>query len=129
MPQLLRIICALALFALAPLAIAGSIVPFDQARFDALEKAGRPVVLDFYASWCPVCRAQKPTIDALAAQPAAADLTVMVVDFDKDKAAVHGFDVEYQSTLIAFRGGREVDRSTGERSAAALGTLFARAEH
>ena len=68
------------------LAMAGEIKPFSQAGFDALTTAGKPVVLDISATWCPTCKAQKPILDGLMQQPAYKDVTLMTIDFDADKA-------------------------------------------
>lgn len=62
------VIIALASF--MSLSMAGEIKPFSQVGFDALSAAGKPVVLDISATWCPTCKAQKPIIDSLMKQPA-----------------------------------------------------------
>ncbi|MGV8294495.1 thioredoxin domain-containing protein, partial [Pseudomonas aeruginosa] len=63
-------ITILALFAFAGIATAGEIKPFSQTEFDRLTQAGRPVVVDVTATWCPTCKAQKPILEKLMKQPA-----------------------------------------------------------
>ena len=106
------------------LAMAGEIKPFSQVGFDALTAAGKPVVLDISATWCPTCRAQKPIIDSLMKQPAYKDVTLMTLDFDTDKPTLKRFKVRMQSTLVAFKGAQEVGRSVGDTSPEGLEGLI-----
>jgi thiol-disulfide isomerase/thioredoxin len=96
------------------LAMAGEIKPFSQQDFDTLTAAGKPVVLDIGATWCPTCKAQKPIIDGLMKQPAYKDVTLMTIDFDAEKPTLKKYKVNMQSTLVAFKGDKEVGRSVGD---------------
>ncbi len=96
------------------LAMAGEIQPYNQTRFDDLTAHGKPVLLEVHANWCPTCRAQKPLIAELMAEPAYKDVTTLVIDFDADKAVLRHYRVNMQSTLIAYRGEKEVGRSVGD---------------
>lgn len=87
--------------------------PYTAAAFDAAQAAGRPILVDVYAPWCPTCRAQEPVIERLTAQPAYSDLIVFRVDFDNQKDALRRFGAQRQSTLIAFRGREETGRNVG----------------
>ena len=113
----------LTLSSLMSLAMAGDIKPFNQQEFDKLTHDGKPVVLDISATWCPTCKAQKPIIDGLMKQPAYKDVTLMTLDFDADKPTLKRFKVSMQSTLVAFKGDKEVDRSTGDTTPAGLEAL------
>ncbi len=112
-----------ALSSIVSVALAGEIKPFDQSAFDKLTHEGKPVVLDISATWCPTCKAQKPIIDGLMKQSAYKDVTLMTLDFDADKATLKKFKVTMQSTLVAFRGEKEVARSTGDTTPAGLEAL------
>ena len=113
-----------ALSLLASLAMAGEIKPFNQKDFDKLTHDGKPVVLDVSAPWCPTCKAQKPIIDGLMKQPAYKDVTLMSIDFDSSKATLKNFKVIMQSTLVAFKGEKEVGRSVADTTPAGLEALF-----
>jgi thioredoxin 1 len=39
--------------------------PFDQKAFEAAQAAGKPILVEVYAPWCPVCRAQAPILAKL----------------------------------------------------------------
>ena len=90
--------------------------PFDQATFEALQAAGKPVLVDVYADWCPTCKAQEPLISALIVSAEFKDYTVLRVNFDTQKDVRKVLNVPNQSTLIVYRGKREVVRSTGDTS-------------
>lgn len=113
----------LALSSIMSISMAGDIKPFDQSAFDKLTHAGKPVVLDISATWCPTCKAQKPIIDSLMKQPAYKDVTLMTLDFDADKPTLKKFKVAMQSTLVAFKGDKEVARSMGDTTPAGLEAL------
>ncbi len=102
-------------------------LPFNQAQFDAALAAGKPVVLDFAADWCPTCRAQKPVIGAILQEPQMAGLTLFVADFDTERALKKTYRVAGQSTLVAFKNGKEVARSTGQTGKEPLRALLAQA--
>ena len=109
-----------ALSAVASIAMAGEIKPYTQAEFDKLAQKGKSVVVDVSATWCPTCKEQKPIVDGLMKQPAYKDVTLLTVDFDKEKPTLKKFKVSMQSTLVAFKGGKEVGRSTGDTTPAGL---------
>lgn len=111
------------LSALGSMASAGEIKDFSQAEFDRLAQAGKPVVVDVAAGWCPMCKAQKPILERLMKQPAYQDVTMLKVDFDTQKDALRTFKVGMQGTLVGFQGAKEVARSVGDTSEAGIGGL------
>lgn len=89
-------------------------VAYDQARFDTLQKEGKPVLVFIHADWCPICKAQDIVLDELLPGPEMKALTVLRVDYDKQKNALRAHRATMQSTLILYRGGKEIGRLTGE---------------
>lgn len=114
---------------LGSLAMAGEIKPFSQPEFDTLTRSGKPVVLDITAPWCPTCKEQKPIVERLMKLPAYKDVTLMTIDFDSQKATLRKFKVTMQSTLVAFKGDREVGRSVGDTTPAGLEGLVRKTVH
>lgn len=102
-------------------------LPFDQAAFDAARSAGKPVAVAFHAEWCPVCRAQAPVLKELAATTALQPLTLFVADYDTEKALRKSLAVFRQSTVVVFKNGKEVGRSTGSVGRKALEPLLLKA--
>lgn len=101
--------------------------PFTDAAFEAARAAGRPILIEVFAPWCPTCRAQRPHIDAVAADPLMAQAVLLTVDFDGQKAVLQRFGVRSQATLIAFRGSEERGRATGVTDPRAIRELLFRA--
>jgi len=97
--------------------------PFNEAAFTQAQKDGKPIFVAIDASWCPICKAQKPILADLMADPKFKDLVYFTIDFDSQKDLVRRFGARAQSTLISFKGATEQGRSVGEtdrRSIAAL---------
>lgn len=122
--RLLALTCA---GSLAPSAFAAGRRPFAKADFEAALKSGKPILIDVSASWCPVCKAQAPILNELAAQPRFKHLAYLDIDFDADKEALRSLRVVQQSTLIVFKDGKEVGRSVGDTNRASIEALLARA--
>jgi thioredoxin 1 len=99
-------------------------VPFDQAQFDAARAAGKPVAVVFHADWCPTCRAQAPVLKDLAESPDFKSLTVYVANFDTEKALKKALNVTQQSTIVVFKNGKEIARSTGDTQKSRLADLL-----
>jgi thioredoxin 1 len=117
---------ALALCLIASLASAGGREAFNQAAFDAAQKAGKPILVEVTAPWCPVCKAQAPILNNLRSEPEFKDLQTFSIDFDSQKDLLKEFRVTKQSTLIVFKGATEVGRSTGVTDPAAIEALLAK---
>ena len=98
--------------------------PFDMAAFKAAQSAGKPILVDTYASWCPVCRAQQAVFEDLKTKPKYDSLVVFKVDYDKQRDALDTFKVQKQGTLIAFKGDKETGRSLGDTKAASIEKLI-----
>ena len=92
-------------------------VPYTAEAFDVAQKAGKPILVDTFATWCDVCKRQAPIIEHLRADPKYKDLVILRVDFDTQKDVMRKFEARSQSTLIFFRGVKEVGRSVGETQA------------
>ena len=122
--KLARTVFSLALATLASLAAAGEIKSYSAQEFDKLTQAGKPVVVDVSAPWCPTCKAQKPILEGLMQQPAYRDVTMLTVDFDTGGDALKRFKVRTQSTLVAFKGATEVARSVGDTTPAGIENLI-----
>ena len=111
----------------ATAAFAAESQAFDDKAFAAAQTAGKPILIDIAASWCPTCKAQKPIIEKLAAEPQYKDLLILEVDFDAQKDVLKKFGARTQSTLIVFKGDKETGRSVGSTDESAIGDLLRKA--
>lgn len=105
----------------------GANAAFDAAKFDALGKEGKPVLIAIHADWCPTCKAQEPIVAELLKTTEFKGITAFRVDFDGQKDAVKRFKATMQSTLIVFKGGKEVGRSTGDTKKDSIAALLRKA--
>jgi thioredoxin 1 len=95
---------------------------YSDAAFQSAKAAGKPMVIEFHADWCPTCRAQAPVLRTLAG-----NFTILTVNYDGQKSVVKKFGVRRQSTLIVFKDGKEVGRAVGITSKSAIAALLAKA--
>jgi len=114
---------SLMLTLLSTLAVSAEI-PFNQAQFDAARAAGKPVAVVFHADWCPTCRAQAPVLKELAQSPELRPVTLYVADFDTERALKKSLGVTTQSTIVVFKNGQEIARSTGDTQRDSLAALL-----
>lgn len=124
----LSAVLLLSTFFTAPL-MAQPIQPFSTAALKAAQAAGKSVLVDAYASWCPICRKQAPTIDAMAQDPAFDKLVILRLDYDNQSAEKRQLGIVQQSTLIAFDGNKETGRLVGVTDPAQIKTLAQSALH
>lgn len=123
---LFRVMTGLVLCLLSALAQPLDIRPYSAAALQAAQQSGKPVALHFHASWCPTCRAQEKSFKSL--QPdKRLDMTLLVVDYDKERALRNQLGVRVQSMVIVYRGHRETARSGGETSPEKLRAALASA--
>jgi thioredoxin 1 len=75
-------------------------------------QSDRPVLVDFWAEWCPPCKAMAPTIDALA-EELAANFKIVKLDVDSNPGITVAYNVRAMPTLIIFKDGAPVDIKVG----------------
>lgn len=126
---MLRIAAAILLvFGATGSALAAEPVPFTASAFAAAQAAGKPILVDVTAPWCPVCARQHPILSELEQTPELRDLVVFDVDFDSQKNVLKQFGVSMQSTLIVFSGKTEAARATGITNPAEIQALLMKAK-
>jgi thioredoxin 2 len=88
----------------------------DDTFDDALsEHADKPLLVDFWASWCGPCRMVAPFVSAVAAQ-SAGRYAVAKVNLDDNPMLANRYNVEAIPTFLIFKEGKLVDRHTGAMS-------------
>lgn len=97
---------------------------YSDAAFDKALKAGKPILVEVHAPWCPTCKAQAPHIGKITADGKFKSLTIFTVDFDSQKDALKRLNARQQSTLIVFKGGKEASRSVGDTNEGSIRKLI-----
>ena len=104
----------LLLIGLAAHPVLAAWIDYSPDGFAAAQAEGETILVDVTATWCPTCRAQKPVLDELAADPAMEGVVFVRLDFDQHKDFLREHRVARQSTIIVFDGADEVNRSVAE---------------
>lgn len=99
--------------------------PFVQKSYESTLAQGKPVLLFFYASWCPYCQKQDPIIEKLYADEAERlgvdAFRVHYADSQtsaEEKAFAKAFGISSQHTFVLLgKDGKEIARSVGPMTA------------
>lgn len=117
----------LVVFAATQYANASTERPYTDQAFKAAQDAGKPILVEIHADWCPTCKAQRPILDKLSSQPQYAPIERFRIDFDSQKNLVKRFKAKMQSTLVLYKGKTEVARSVGETDEGHIRAMLNRA--
>ncbi|WP_371368683.1 Thioredoxin 1 [Sporomusa rhizae] len=81
---------------------------------DAVLKADKPVLVDFWASWCGPCKMVAPEVETVA-KNFEGRAVVAKVNVDEQQGLATQYNVMSIPTLVVFKNGSEVGRITGYR--------------
>ena len=91
-----------------------SAITIDKNNFEEeVLKSEKPVLLDFWASWCGPCRMVGPIIEEIAEERT--DIKVGKVNVDEQQELAAQFQVMSIPTLVVIKDGKIVNQSAGAR--------------
>jgi thioredoxin 1 len=86
---------------------------FNDANFQAdVLQSDKPVLVDFWASWCAPCRAIAPSVEELA-KTYEGKIKVGKLNIDDDQGIPQQYGIRSIPTLLVFKGGKVVDQIVG----------------
>ncbi len=100
------------------------IVHFDEKTFDEAVNGDKPVLVDFWATWCP-CRMIAPAVEEVA-EDFDGRAVVGKVDVDEQAELARRFGIMSIPTLIVMKGGKVVEQAVGARGKEDIAAMLER---
>lgn len=85
-----------------------------------------PVLVDFWAPWCPPCRAIAPTLDVVATE-FAGKAKIVKVDVDDEQEIAARYGISSIPALLLFKGGEQVGQLVGAHPKNTIANLITQA--
>ncbi len=85
-----------------------------------------PVLVDFWAPWCPPCRALGPTLDAVA-EEYQGKAKIVKIDVDDEPEVASRYGISSIPALLLFKGGEQVGQLVGAHPKANIANLISKA--
>ena len=99
-----------------------SVTTVTKENFKAFTQSEKPVLLDFWASWCGPCRMVGPSVEEIARERT--DVAVGKVNVDEEMELAMQFGVSSIPTLVVLKNGQTVARAVGYRPKAEIEKLL-----
>ncbi len=95
-----------------------SAIKINKNNFNEIIASDKPVLIDFWASWCGPCRMVSPIVDEIAAEHP--EIVVGKVNVDEESELASAFGVMSIPTLVVLRDGKIVNQSVGAKPKAQI---------
>jgi thioredoxin 1 len=90
----------------------------DQSFAEDVLGSDKPVLVDFWASWCGPCKMVAPVLEEIASEHSS--ITVAKMDIDANPQTAREYRIMSIPTMIVFKGGEPVKQIVGAKPKAAL---------
>ncbi|MDT7727436.1 MAG: thioredoxin 1 [Actinomycetota bacterium] len=104
--------------------VSGEVTAVTDATFDQeVLQHGKPVLVDFWATWCPPCRMIAPVLAEIAVERADS-LAIRKLNTDENAETMRAYQVMSLPTLLLFRDGEPVKAFVGTRPKAEIDAVL-----
>ncbi|MFM2194888.1 MAG: thioredoxin [Bacteroidota bacterium] len=94
-----------------------------KANFQDIIQSEKPVLIDFFATWCGPCQYQAPILEEVASE-LGEGARILKIDVDRNQAVAAQYGVRSVPTLMIFKGGEVMWREAGVKEKEQLVTLL-----
>ena len=95
-----------------------TVIVTDQSFADKVLGSDKPVLVDFWATWCGPCKQVAPVLEEIASEHS--EITIAKMDIDANPKTPRDYRILSVPTLILFSGGQPVKQIVGAKPKAAL---------
>ena len=91
----------------------------DETFADEVLSSDKPVLVDFWATWCGPCKMVAPVLEEIAGEHGE-KLTIAKMDIDANPSVPRDYQILSIPTMILFSGGKPIKQIVGAKPKAAL---------
>ncbi len=88
-------------------------------EFEEITKGNKPVLVDFFATWCGPCKMLTPVLEQIQSS-SNGEFEVVKVDVDESYELAKKFGIMSVPTMMIFKNGQEKEKMVGLRSKVAI---------